>query len=546
MNSNNLRTKAETIPLKEILESAGWEEVSNTLPARIDINHRRWQIFSDGEQLTLETFGESDMLISTIDGQTEFHSIPKYDLIRYFHFDEDSQLANRFLQSSNSLARNMLTAVGKELAFRRRREIVELTDAERYVLDDRFRASVDKAEDSIRISEEAKFRNSERKAESERRDEGHPESLTKFLEENVPDTEFVVEGLIAKGSNTSIVASAKTGKTTLVFNLLKALADGEDFLGRFRITDRPEQIGYLNLELTRGQANKWFRKSKISNSSTIHVWNLREKLNPFRSESSMRRLADDVRARGITFLVIDPFSGIFKGDTNNNDEVKQFLLSLDLFKSLAGISEIVLVVHAGRDAFKTRGASSLDDHPDALIYLYKEGDTRFLRAIGRDIHVPDEALNFDHESNSLWLSGANPRDARVDKISLQIFDFVKKSGKATSSEIEDAVTGSKSSIKAAREKLVATGNLLVTRFGNANIHQVGSPLPPQVAPQPAITRSSTSAPLFIGGGGTSLGDIAITRCQRCESWVTLSMQFADELFQCIDCQVIIEIQGIEL
>ncbi len=62
-----------------------------------------------------------------------------------------------------------------------------------------------------------------------------------------------VDGLIPADASTEIVAQRKTGKTTLMLNLARALLTGEDFLGRFPVRPLQGQVAFLNYEVSAGQ-----------------------------------------------------------------------------------------------------------------------------------------------------------------------------------------------------------------------------------------------------------------------------------------------------
>lgn len=226
-------------------------------------------------------------------------------------------------------------------------------------------------------------------------------SLDDFLKREFEETGFLVDRLMKYGTNVHLVAAAKTGKTNVAINLVKALADGGKFLGVFETKKIQGRICMMDFELDERQAQDWLRRIGIENAAKVEIYPLRGMPNPFRSPESMRELEEVLKALEIEFLILDPFSSIYSGDANSNSEVKAFLKELDEFKVRSGVQHIVIAVHAGRNQGQTRGASTLDDHPDALWYLQKSDDKRFFKAVGRDIDVPEAEIMFDQATGAI-------------------------------------------------------------------------------------------------------------------------------------------------
>jgi hypothetical protein len=181
--------------------------------------------------------------------------------------------------------------------------------------------------------------------------------------------------------------------------------------------------------------------------------------------------------KDIEVLIIDPFSGAYrKGDTNDNDAVKDFLLQLDEIVRKAGVQEVLMAVHAGNDQSKPRGATTLGDHPDALWNIAKSeaGKTRFFKAEGRDVFLAEEALALSLDKITLELSGKTRADAAGESFDSLIKDFVAKTPDCSAGEIEAGITGKSSSVSAARKRLVKDGILVETQDGNAKRYRLAN------------------------------------------------------------------------
>jgi len=288
-------------------------------------------------------------------------------------------------------------------------------------------------------------------------------SLDEFLEREYSDSSFVIDELMTFGANVFLVAAAKTGKTSLILNLIKSLADDIPFLGSFAISPLKGRIGLLDFELEERMANSWYKRLDITNKARVEHFAFRGHGNPFQSEKALNDLAEQLKFHEIEFLIMDPFSSIFFGNHNDNGEVKEFLKRVDAFKVKAGVKHLVMAVHAGRDQSKTRGASTLDDHPDALWYLSKDSEgTRVFRAAGRDVDVEECYLVFEASSGEMRIIRGSKVVGSLRTIQLRILRYVKHNPGATASSIDSAITGNTTLKAKARAELVKSGELKET------------------------------------------------------------------------------------
>ncbi len=301
-------------------------------------------------------------------------------------------------------------------------------------------------------------------------------------EDRVPT--YRVEGLWPSDGNVHLVASYKSGKTTLVLNLIRSLVDGEHFLGRFPVRKVLGRVLYINYELSELMTKRWFRKLGIKATEKVSILNLRGRSNPLETKKSREIFATQIADLEIEVVVIDPFSGAFShGKSQDNDEVKAFLIELDRFAIQAGIKEILIAVHAGYEPLKPRGASSLGDHPDALWYVWKpdkNSNQRNFKADGRDIEVGEEALTFEEETMTLALSGLSGAASANQRVRDAIIQIVREKPGSSASDIESSITGSKARTTRIREELRREGLLIEKQKGKSKAFYVveGSSAPP--------------------------------------------------------------------
>ncbi len=230
---------------------------------------------------------------------------------------------------------------------------------------------------------------------------------------------YTVDEVIPTGANVLLTAGFKTGKTTLVNNLARSLADGTPFLEAFPVTDEPGRIALWNYEVDERMYRRWLRDANIGSPENITVLNLRgfrlPLTTPRAEDWAVRWLADN----HIRVWVVDPFARAFTGSgasENDNTEVGAFLDTLDIIKERAGVDVLILPTHTGRaeqesGAERARGATRLDDWADVRWLLTKDRTgARFFRATGRDVDVNEGRLEYDDDTRSLTFDPGKSRN----------------------------------------------------------------------------------------------------------------------------------------
>jgi hypothetical protein len=226
-----------------------------------------------------------------------------------------------------------------------------------------------------------------------------------------------VDGLIPWQASTLVAAQRKTGKTTAVLNLARSLLTGEDFLGRFGVRPVSGDVALLNFEVSAGQVAGWADEVGVD-ADRLFLVNLRGRRSPLGSEEDRGRLAGLLRSRGVETIICDPFGRAYTGNSQNDaGEVGAFLAGLDLFaRTEVGALDLVLTAHAGWNGERTRGSTALEDWADSIITLTRDDTengqgTRYLRAIGRDVDLDEDRLEFDPDTRALTLAGTGSRAA---------------------------------------------------------------------------------------------------------------------------------------
>lgn len=234
------------------------------------------------------------------------------------------------------------------------------------------------------------------------------------------DPPMRMSGLIPWESSTLIVAKRKTGKTTLILNYVRAMLTGTPFLGVYETQPvQPDAcVALLNYEVSAAMIARWAAEVGIDHDR-FYVVNLRGRRNPLSHPDDRAILAEDLLARNVESIICDPFGRAYTGKSQNDSgEVGAWLVDLDLFtRSEAGAKDLILAAHAGWDGERTRGASALEDWADVIVTLTNDSDDesqRYLKALGRDVEVDEDRLNFDPRTRTLSMSGAGSRKRSKD------------------------------------------------------------------------------------------------------------------------------------
>lgn len=261
-----------------------------------------------------------------------------------------------------------------------------------------------------------------------------PASAYDQLAEEPPEVDWVFRDLWA--GIAQVNAQKKSGKTTFLMNAAAALVTNEPFLGRFDVNvDSDCRVGYLNMELTKGQFNRWLADMALPDDALkrLHLYHGREhgRLD-FTNDAATEWVIRWLREAGITVLLMDPL-GSFYDQPSGGDPNAAYLrwwARLEHIVLKAGLRGVLIAHHAGYSedgGNRARGASAMMDKPDVNItYRYNVGkgghtdapvDTkRYLSAFGRDVDAKEFELDFNTRARRLHATGGGGRgDAEAER-----------------------------------------------------------------------------------------------------------------------------------
>lgn len=254
-------------------------------------------------------------------------------------------------------------------------------------------------------------------------------NLQDFLAVPDEDAQYRIVDLWPTGGNVLLAAQYKAGKTSMVANLLRSLADGDQFLGHFD-TEPPRRITLLDDELDERMLRRWLRQQGIQNSDRIDVVSLKGRLATFNILNARSRARWAERIRGSELIILDCLRPCLDAlGLDEHRDAGRFLVAWDSLKKEAGVSESIVVHHMGHGQERSRGDSRLLDWPDVNWKIVKEaqsedadveeigdsGGRRFFSAHGRDVNVPEGMLEWEPLMRSLTYHEGGRREAKADK-----------------------------------------------------------------------------------------------------------------------------------
>jgi DnaB-like helicase N terminal domain/AAA domain len=228
--------------------------------------------------------------------------------------------------------------------------------------------------------------------------------------------DWIVPGFLAKGAITELGAKVKTGKTTLIMSLVRAVADGSSFLGK---TTLKTPTVYLT-EQPVVSFRHAMQRADLLGRDDFHVL-LHSDLRGMPWPGVAAAAASECKRVGAALLVVDTlpqFAG-FRGDSENNSG--DALTAMQPLQQAAadGIGTI-LIRHerkSGGDIGDSgRGSSAFAGAVDIVLSLRRpEGNSkktlRVLQALSRFSETPPELLVELTENG--YISLGEPQEAAV-------------------------------------------------------------------------------------------------------------------------------------
>jgi RecA-family ATPase len=257
---------------------------------------------------------------------------------------------------------------------------------------------------------------------------GNPICYADFLAVKYDTPAYRVQALWPAGGTALLAAYRKTGKSTMVSNIIYSLATGSPFLGcQVTPVEPDETIIHLNLEVA--ERTQQHYAHYFGSLDNVYIYNLRGRAHQFNilTDGIRARIADRLSAYNATVLVVDPLGPLLRAfgldeNKNSNDGGGAIVEALNQLAEEAGIQETLLVHHTGHGSqWRARGSSVFGDAPDVL-WNYRLGrhkleeaddderekidpNARYFSATGRlDQDFEERRTYFDERTHRLSLT----------------------------------------------------------------------------------------------------------------------------------------------
>jgi hypothetical protein len=248
---------------------------------------------------------------------------------------------------------------------------------------------------------------------------------------------WMLEGLLPDGFLTFLTSKGKTGKTTFVIHIIKAMIRGDEtFLG-LRLQKR--RILLISEE---GHALWRSRLVDVTDADrllTVMAKPFLGRPDPAEWKLFCHRLSRVARGLGFQFVVIDPMANLIPGDENTSGGVLDFLGPLD---AMTGQGIGVLILHhpnkSGTDPL--RGNSATRGKLDVLLEMKRpsgmpEGRSRSIETTARHGIPCREEIIFElNEDEQSYRVIADLADAVTSGMTPRIRRFLDSLGESRTAE----------------------------------------------------------------------------------------------------------------
>lgn len=289
-------------------------------------------------------------------------------------------------------------------------------------------------------------------------------SLTQFLQQEDEPVEYRVHGLLPAGGRIVLAAQYKAGKSSMVGNLVKSLADGKAFLDSFYV-DPAAAITVVDDELSEGQLRRWFREQEIQNTDAVHIVPLRGALSTFDILDPVTRKEWARRLQGTEVLILDCLRPVMDAlGLSEDKDAGKFLVAFDALIAECGAREAVVVHHMGHGGNRSRGDSRILDWPDATWSIKREdpedpNSPRYFEALGRDVKVSESLLEWNPDTRGLRIAGGGRAERKTADVLNAVVEFVKLNPHVSGRGLQMGLKGNASQNRQALNAAVEQGLL---------------------------------------------------------------------------------------
>ncbi len=294
-------------------------------------------------------------------------------------------------------------------------------------------------------------------------------TLEQLYSQPEPELRFLIEGVLPSSGLTFLIGKPKSGKSTLVRQLIAAVAMGTPFLGFHTVQ---ASVLYYGIEERDYELRRHFREMDLPLDAGVETYT--GTMEPSWLEDLNVKLESDP---AIKLVVLDPL--LLAVNVKDANDYAPMMRALSPLRTLAREFEIAIVcVHHGKKALSADagdnvlGSTALRGSADATWQIIRglDGTRTFQTEMRYGTDLPPTTLVFDEDNHTSRLGNAEAAIARHDagyarsNIRDRMLTFVTTVPK-TREEIMRAVPGNTTLKCEAFRKLQDDGLFTVTGAG---------------------------------------------------------------------------------
>jgi DNA-binding MarR family transcriptional regulator len=288
----------------------------------------------------------------------------------------------------------------------------------------------------------------------------------KSFEKSEP-LDFLVDGLITRGSVNLFVGEGGSKKTWTTLDLAVCAALGRDWLN-FPV--QQTTVLFVDEESGERRLNRrlyeTLRGHGVENASEVPIALTSLNMLNLRDTDDVTKLHMLVNQTGAGLVIIDALADVSAGADENSVKDMQ-----PLFMNLRKIAEMtkaaIIVIHHSNRNGGYRGSSALKGAVDLMLMVDSKADTQYINfktEKARDIDSKSftSLSHFDILNEKFWLSPTTESDAvpsNISKTQEKIVEFIHKNGSSAIPDITKCteIGFSSSTIKSACYQLITDG-----------------------------------------------------------------------------------------
>lgn len=191
--------------------------------------------------------------------------------------------------------------------------------------------------------------------------------------------DWLVDGLIERGTRGLVVAPPKTGKSLLFLEMVLCLATGRKFLG-VRPYHRPVKCAVISREDGPTIVHRRLMQLAASRDLTAGdvdrniVVNTEKQSDRFKIDrpGDVEEMGDWLKMMGVEFCVIDVLNRLHDGQENSSDDMTKVMQRFDELALRGGCQ--VCVIHHTNKAGGVKGSTSIEGWADYIVRLEQNSE----------------------------------------------------------------------------------------------------------------------------------------------------------------------------